>query len=485
MSLLMILFLPHQMAKFVQSDSMLDIIIVSSKNNRSMSVYDSDTMSNLIHMEALVGTLFTYNSIGHYEPYLADTWTVNPQKNKYEITLKSNLEDEHGKIYSSKDYVDGLLIILKTLSKSGNIPTFSKLKGWNNFTLSKNKNIEGLYYSENKVIFEFEEAVDGLLEFLSMPYYGLYNKNDFNDDGSWKNQLSITSTGKYKITKFNTEELILTRRYSSSNNFDKVRLKITSDPESILSHDNTLIIYENKNILKISNNFKNFNAIPTILFAIELNPESLYFKIKENRIHFKNLIRDFLTNKLDISINEKFYSLQKTSKTIVDYKMPNQKIRFLRMPVIKNNNVDLSISKFIDLYNTLNNYKIDIVENIPKSDNYIKSSDFNESFDFRIKGVDTGSKVEPWVIDMMFNSKLGVSFPDPDNSIKNLINNYKLGKYMTIESLQDDFERILDDESYVIPVFRRGFSFLVSENIDENSFSQTSNLPRIDFLRYK
>src|SRR3989344_7506461 len=99
-------------AKTVIKPMILEAILINSKKNRSLSVFDSDAMENLLHMEALVATLVKYGNTGSYEPYLAESWEVNDKKTIYKFNLTTELTDELNTPITAEKYKNSLLNLL-------------------------------------------------------------------------------------------------------------------------------------------------------------------------------------------------------------------------------------------------------------------------------------------------------------------------------------------------------------------------------------
>ncbi len=183
------------------SSNTLHVSFIGQTKSKSVSVFDSDFVGNLIHMEALVGTLLKYGNTGKYEPYLAERWIANDKKTIYKFFIKNDIYDESDVKIDSDSYLASLTFLLGIYSKSYNPPVFDLLIGWSEFKKNPNVKIKGLISNkvDNSIEFHFEKSTSGLYEFLSMPYYGYYNLNDFNADGTWKDNLKITASAGYRI----------------------------------------------------------------------------------------------------------------------------------------------------------------------------------------------------------------------------------------------------------------------------------------------
>jgi hypothetical protein len=104
-----------------------------------------------------------------------------------------------------------------------------------------------------------------------------------------------------------------------------------------------------------------------------------------------------------------------------------------------------------------------------------------KDMDIRVVRVDIGGSYEPWVVRMMFCSRLGVSFPDPSGNICKLTENMNDRSNDTAEK----FEKVVYDDAAVNPLFHSAFSWIVSDDLGMDRFSPTANLIRFEAVQIK
>lgn len=472
---------------------MLQVTLISHSRERSVSVYDSDLLGNLIHMEAIIGTLVRYGIQGVYEPYFAKGWSINKKNTEFKFFLEDGLLDEKGSPLNAESYYKSFHILLKKYSQTNEPPIFSSLIGWNEFKQSKTDHITGIKFdaAENTISFSFTKSVSGLMEFLAMPYYGFYNINDFNSDGTWKDKHKITATGGYKLISISDIEVILQQRenFKLNTNGTYKSISITSDAsgEATVANDNQMFIHNTP--IKFANThsqIKTFKSIPTLLFTFEINPKSKALKEIKLRRAFYNLLKNatqrVVSQNSEFTPARGFYSDKLSSNVETAGKLNLPIITYLK----KKNPTPTKYDKISELILTelasKDGLQIKITDNVP-GQQYVKPQQFNSDFDFRIKAADIGYKPETWVIKMMFCSDMGVSFADPDKQVLKFTNDYEEGKFSDVIKFESEFEKILIDQATIVPIFRDGYSFSISRGIDPASISRTTNVPRIDLIK--
>jgi ABC-type oligopeptide transport system substrate-binding subunit len=106
----------------------------------------------------------------------------------------------------------------------------------------------------------------------------------------------------------------------------------------------------------------------------------------------------------------------------------------------------------------------------------------NNYYDIRISSVDTGANFLKEGIEMMFCTKLGVSFPDPNNKVCNLIKNV-FDTDVKNQEYGQIFEDIIEKQAAVIPLFHSGVLWLQSTDLLPLTPSIGTNHPRFDNLQ--
>lgn len=473
---------------------MLHVTLTNHSRDKSVSVFDSDLLGNLIHMEALVGTLVRYGSRGVYEPYFAKGWSTNETSTEFKFFIENDLLDESGHPLDAESYFNSIHVLLKKFSQTTEPPVFSNLVGWDKFKKSETKFISGITYSSesNTITFVFEKSASGLMEFLAMPYYGFYNPNDFNDDGSWKDIRKITATGGYRLKSISNSEVVLSKRqnFKLLNKDTYENITINSEGTGAVGEITKNHVFIHNSALQFKTNsppLKTFKSTPTLLFLFEINPKSKLFSDHNLRTSFYNLLKGVSQNAVstnpEFTVARGFYSDNSienvSSNTEFD---KTNKVIYLKKKNLNPTKYDRIADLILNNLTEAHELQIEIKENQPGC-GYIKPQEFNQNFDFRIKAADIGYAPENWVIKMMFCSNLGVTFPDPNSEIKNLTEKFDAGLIPNEKHYAENFEKILVQQATLVPIFRDGYSFSISDGVDPLSLSRTTNVPRIDLIK--
>ena len=234
----------------------------------SLSHLNSDYIDNTVILEQVVGTLVKYSKNGTYQPFLAERWSVSDDELKWNFELKSDLYDQNNDKINAEKFVKNLKKLLKIYSKKQFIPVFNQLIGWDDFVSDLDADKFGISFNHNSIIFNFKTKPSGLLEFLSMPYYGYYHEKDFNNQNEWVSEDNIISTGAYTVEKKTDYEVELRARknFFTYNAELPQKVKIKFDTINNIKNND----YSNQNIivsvrdgLKYNlNNLVQFNTTP-------------------------------------------------------------------------------------------------------------------------------------------------------------------------------------------------------------------------------
>lgn len=481
------------------ADRQLTVIVPRSTADFSLSPINSDYWGNLLIMENVVGTLVKYNAMYDYEPFLAKSWKVSDSGLVWSFELNSELYDETGLNITAEGFVKSFKRLLLTYSKTYDPPCFSNLIGWADFKSGKVEKL-AVYFSSNTVIFEFESKPSGLLEFLSMPYFGYYSERDFGPSGEWKNKKVITATGHYRVIQASDASVTLSKRThqkAPANSPEAVYFFREGESEIKTAH--SIFAIKDKPLKDYSFDEKNFVTIkstPTNLSAFALSPFKGIFKSTQVRYAFKNLLRleiDNLSQQLRGTRARSFYpDFESATNQKNELNGSITELQKLGPQEISVFTYDSNMARRDSLYKTIVSNVANQLgwttrfespdtigvdwQNVIRKNNYV---------DLRIVRVDIGGTPESWVINMMFCSTLGVSFPDPDGLICDISSKYESSNDWGTDYLKKyaiDFHQILDSQNSVIPIEHIGFDWVLSKNIKVEGVSPTMIVLRLDKL---
>lgn len=477
--------------------------------NFSLAPSHSDSFENQTILNALVGTLVKYDVSGRIEPYLASSWSKSNDGRRWEFALQDHLECEDGTPITASSYVVKLHDQLKTYAKSGKLMVFDQLDGWLDFTKDRVSSIRGLKASgENSIIFEFTREQHEVLEFLRMPYFGFWCDRNFVD-GKFREDHKFTSSGAYLLRSNESgRRLVLEKNQKwfsvSESSPNVIRFSAQNVDETTVSKFRT-IVRLGASVPDFPHNrgvFHKVRTAPFLLTAMILSPltPSGFFKSNKNRKIFQNRLQEialpdwFAKNAIYPSAS--FYShwpsvtqrpLPSLSSQVSSYEDFNSDQQIIvslppRLGSLVNNYIQVLVKELLSGIPEKR-----IVFEIVDSSNPIafKKLISNEIFDIRISSVDIGGNITNSIIDMMFCTKLGVSFPDPSRRICELVTKYKENGLEADQNYIQEFHLILSEEAFVLPLFHSGLTSLFSEDIDSETIPTGTTHPRFEDFRFR
>ncbi|MFH1653153.1 MAG: ABC transporter substrate-binding protein [Pseudomonadota bacterium] len=481
------------------NDNVLTFVETNRNSPPSFNPKDSDIISNMLYMESLVGTLIRFQSSGRYEPYLAQKWEVSSDQMKWDFFLTRDLRCADGIEITADQYIRSLKQLFKLYLKKSRIPVFEKLRGWSDFVNGDDFSLGLEVVDKLHLRFIFDKRPEGLLEYLSMPFYGFYSPNNFaNSD--WKHNAEIISSGACKLTFVDKNRVVLTKRkdwFSVKEDTPSIIVFESVDYKSALdkySNSKHVIIAEYNDLIdNIPYNFIRVHNTPTHLLSLVLSPYiKNVFDNPKNRMLFKNKIRKgqnkIAFNSKNSMLSKSFYPLHSQIEQTDLFKderiipRSNAKLKIIFISTIlesERNYIEQLIGKVLDDENIPYEF-ITVDQSKPKWLDLLHS---NKEYDLRVCKVDIGGNIENWVIKMMFCSKLGVSFPDPTDRMCKLVSEQEQkGLYSVDNQYIKDFNKIIEADSVVIPLYHTGLTWLFTKDINIQKYSPTMNFPMFELL---
>ncbi len=478
-------------------NSMLTFIFSFKKlKMTSVSPLDSDYTANLIPMDQLVGTLVKDGRHGRYEAYLAESWQTLNESKTWNFFLRKSLYDESGTPITAQNYIWSFKTLFKLYLKRSIPPAFVHLEGLQKFIDGNSDKLGIEVINDYQIQFKFTKRPSGLLQFLSMPYFGFYNKDNFID-GQWKDTKKIISSGAYLLSEWDGgDKMILTKRSDwfghVKNSPQKVLLKTVPYDEAIKRNEKNVIIHKQADDSdnEVPEGYNRIFSTPTFLMSLVLSPFiKNFFDNPENRLVFNKKVDEF---KKDHRINSQSY-IEADNFFITNSSVKsNSGTRSSKYKTYPKKELKILVS---DSESAINNYVKDLVkyalgnENIKykfvtldqKDPEWLRKYTSNTEYDLKFTSVNSGTQPENWVVKMMFCSKMGISFPDVDNKVCSLTQKYEDGLVNDLE-YSKIFHQILDESKTVIPLFRTRDTWLYSKSLRFDNQSPTASITRFDLI---
>jgi hypothetical protein len=458
----------------------------------SLSPVTSDQVDNQSILNALISTLVKYGSSGKIEPYLASDWQVSEGDRKWTFNLRSGFTCESGEELTAESFHKSLLENFRRNLQKSDKTEFSHLKGWADFTGNRTNSPSGLSFEGNRIIFDFDLAVPDLLNYLRMPYFGFWCKENFSE-GEFQSQNKFVSSGPYKIVKALADyRLQLSMRqdqpsYSAEapqfieigyGSIDEVK----ADDKSKIAK----IIYEDS-----PPEVETFTAIdgpPLILQGLALNTRLNFFKNKKNRMVFAKRLNEFKNQNLEHRFSKGFFL---TSEIIAsafegvpsEYETTDSEIR-LAVQYDPSTLATKQLWENLFAY-VLKGQKYKVFYPQKGDSSWVKNILNSDEYELRTTSVYPGAHYVVSVINMMFCTKLGISYPDPSGRMCELVSEYTAKEKPADKKFEQEFNKILVEDSAVFPLFHARDRWLISSDIDLDTMPTSIIHPLFEKIRFK
>ncbi|NCN26125.1 hypothetical protein GW915_00995 [bacterium] len=455
---------------------------------------DSDNILNLAHMEQLVGTLVQEGRSGKQEPYLAKSWDIDPSKKKWTFELRKNLLSEDNSVISPSAFKKSLERSLKMYrEKRGFVPVFSKLVGFDDFVEGGNS-IKGIETTADKITFLFTSPVKtGLLEYLSMPYFGFYPEGNYVKD-QWIDSSRIISSGAYQVKDFNADkgQVVLTFRKGwfseESGSAQIVEINQISSEEIIdyVKANKGIVLSLHEESVPKDPDVLTMGGVPELIIAASLSPTEGIFKDPRARETFaKNLTRiKREKSSADVRYSDFFYPEFPGDPPVAANEILPLEIKCRPKILLKdamNPALEADIREMMSQAMGLDQNEIDFIKLDRSDPDWMTTYTSNDKFDVRVVGVSIGGSVQKWVIEMMFCSKLGISFPDPSKRLCQLVEGFDSND-LDQSGFEVAFNKILAEDAAVLPIYHSGLKWSIHKSL-QDKVAPTLGVPRFEMLK--
>lgn len=477
----------------------LDIYIATSVNQLSLNPLDSDSSVNAIVVEQLVGTLVRMHPSGRYEGYLAESWSTSSDFLKWNFKIKSGLFCEDGSPITGETFVKSFNSVIKLFKKHSELPLIDRLEGFDQ--LDALGYVPGIEGKDQTLSLKFSKPVTaGLLEYLALPFLGFFCENNFNQDGSWKNNSFILSSASYQLDNWSGNGPVILKLRNNwptiaKNPPEKLQIELREMKEISPPKERGFIysfLLEEKSI---PTNYQVVKMLPTVFNGIIISP--FHNDWLANAVN-RQKIRDA------IKLAQQQVELKIASANVVDTFYPHmsqkldQKIEIpqvvgqIKKPLIIAAGKKLSPQREYQLAVIIRAltelqlpYEIKIME--AGNTNMMNDSRNHQNYDFRLVGVNIGGGIENQLVKFMFCSKLGVSFSDSSGRMCKLVNEYesKYGDVVPEDALIDyinRFDQYVFEDATVVPLIKTGHAWLLTPDLPLDNISPTMDTPYFDLF---
>lgn len=460
----------------------------------SLDPLQSDQMGNAILMKHLVGTLVRYGNGGQFEPYLAESFKAEDNNTVWRFRLRDGLRCQNSEVISASGYVEGLTKLLRTYAAQGPIPIISDIEGWDRFM--EGGALMGLFSNgESEVVFRFKKpAGSGFLEYLSMSYYGYFCRANFTGE-TWSSETDIVSSGPFQLA-----EPLVSRSLAKLELRTDWPLAPKTAPKAVAYHTDIAPDAWNQKASIIQANLGWNEAEPIAFRRIWGPPDNIRSVVLNDEgpsRFFKNsLARKVLQSKIfEIRSRTEFRSKSASiARAFYPGSEPHEGRPATHSPQVQSPAKPLLL--FAPLSTTdETRYMVEVTTAAlrelgwqytilsPDEKNGLKVSDVasRTKFDLRITNVVAGNVIEPWVVEMMFCSNLGVSFPDPSGRVCELVTGIlRDNRPYSVSEAGAEVSQIVHEDASVIPIYHGRTTWYFRDDLDVSRISGDLILPSFE-----
>lgn len=455
----------------------------------SLAPAQSDQVDNQTILNALVATLVKFGSSGKIEPYLAASWSVSDDSKTWTFRLRPGFTCESGTPISAETFRAGLLESFRRNVDKSDHTEFGSLRGWKSFIQGRD-GLEGLSADGDRLVFSFEKAPAGLLNFLRMPYFGFWCPDNF-PGGAFRTDGGFSSSGPYRLDQVISGSRLRLRMRTDQPSYApeapqeiEIGYGVMADLSSSDRPRIGKMVIED-DTAKVPG-FTAIDGPPLIFQGIALHVNSAFFKSERNRRVFARRLDDFKSRHPDLGFSKGFYLTSPLDRGPLggfptEYEAPRGKLRIgLQYAPGTAAGSELLRKMFAEVLNGLD---FEIVPPDFKDPKWVKGLLNNPDFDIRTASVYGGAHHVVSVIKMMFCTNLGISFPDPSKRLCALVAEYE-GRDADAD-FESRFNRILVEDAAVFPLFHARDRWLVSDHIDLETMPTSIIHPLFEKIRFK
>ena len=435
----------------------------------------SEWITNFDILNNLVGTLVKRDGSGRLTPYLAERWSVSPDKKKWEFKLRTGLKCDNGEPLNAEAFVKHLTPKLLAYAKKGKA-LFEQLEGWEAFVKEDKPSLQGLFHRENTVYFHFKSVPTQFLESLSFLHFGYWHPE--NEKLAKKNQF-ISSAGYSLGTFEKPNEVTLVKRkdwpIGNKKAPQEVLFTAFDIKQNPISKERTLIRLGAYDVeIKDRKKYHLIASTPSILISFLLNPHKKgpFKDIKFRRAFAAKLKKILKLNPIEtpsISPAESFYF----NSDPVPFKEDGESFDFKGQTIVISGSRDYYQSRIKGLADLLEkvfdsfHLKVQYEKVNMTSSEWLKKVRSHSYYDLILNLSSISPKYLNMGIKLLFCTDLDIPFPDPSGRICRLMEeqDQKEDSNLIEESYKKRFNQSLAEDAAVIPLFHRRDFILHSKDL--------------------
>lgn len=454
----------------------------------SLSPKTSDQVDNQVVLNALIATLVKYSQTGKIEPYLAQSWDVSEDGLEWTFNIKSGFSCEAGESISAELFVASLKRSFKGNIGKSDKTEFNKLEGWSKF-IGGSEDLSGLSFNGSKLFFKFVSKPKDILNFLRMPYFGLWCnsetvKTDFDIAG-------FRSSGAYRLKQVINSHLFQLEIRADQPSYSseapqQVQVGTITPNDIIPELDPVIYKLIHDGIDMKMDQYHSMSSPPAIFQGIVLHPNTTFFGKVQNRRVFASRLSKFLIEQKDIKVSPGMYLDSQKVLPRANQDTFEKAPRPLRIAFQYKSPFNESNIFWRNMFSkVLHDVPFEIVYPDPADPMWVKNMLNNPDFDIRTAHVYAGTTYNLSTIKMMFCSDMGISFPDTNKNMCKLVEEYEKQGIDVDENFKKTFEINLEEDATLFPIYHANDQWLISKLILMESMPTSIIYPLFENIRFK
>lgn len=460
-------------------------------DNLSIHIDDVELLQNAFVAQAITGPLVRFSNRGRYEPYIAKNWSQSG--NDWIFELNPELKCEDGQPINAVSFKNSLMRSFKRFSLEEIKQTpFRYLKGIEPFLARNDSSPLGIEADSEKLILKFSKQTGkALLEYLAMTPFAFLCEANFELD-SWNKRGKFISSGPYRISSFdsskNTCSLALRKEWVLNSTSEPIfeEILLTKNATKDRSFTSKIeMTYANPK--GSNNNFTSVFEVPRALISVRVGVEKgQFFSSIARRRTLQSKINKIL-DRASVPFENyhratSFFFGQVTghetqTSFVPDLTKPLQPLRIRGQKPGTRPEADFYQSILIAALSELD-WPFEFIDRpIQNVDEF-----HNSIYDLAFDRSHVDATLDPDFVRILFQSKLGPKFQDPNGKIANLVENFDKGS-VTYREFLVEFNQAISDDAAIIPMFHRGFVWRFSKNIESKQISPLMSILRFEELR--
>lgn len=458
----------------------------------SLNPAHSDQVDNHSILNALVATLVKYGSSGKIEPYLASSWNISEDSKVWEFHLREGFFCESGEKITAAAFREKLAESFRRNLKKTDKTEFASLQGWHDFVDGLTDVPSGLRAKDNTLTLAFDRAPQSILNFLRMPYFGFWCRDNFTSKG-FRDDGGFSSSGPYRLERVLSKSRVLLAMRKDQPSFQPEApqtIEIGYGLADELQQNQTPVIA--KMVIEEGNpgpeGYTPIDGPPLIFQGLVLHPNSDFFSKAGNRRAFARRLLEFQELHPENVFSKGFYLTSPLRKDEVrswgrEFSKASRKIRIALQYLPRNPaSKKLMDEMFSFIFSGLD---FEIVKPRPEDPHWIAGMMNNPDYDLRTASVYGGAHHVVSVIKMMFCTRLGISFPDPSGGICQLVEEYSVHAREADQAFEANFNRIVVEDAAVFPLSHARDRWLVSNTVAVETMPTSIIHPLFEKIRFK